>query len=150
MLVTSILSFSHNVFKRLFLSNFKGRRCKDGLMTLKRRFLKTVWEKEKMLVTCTCIFSFQSLPHNPDFLGPRVKKKNLWKTLREKEKMLVTSIFSFSHNVFNPIRDKKENIAGKGENAGNQHFLLFPQCFQSYQRQKALFYLILFCRLQVL
>ena len=23
-----------------------------------------------------------------------------------------------------------ENIAGKGENAGNQHFLLFPQCFQ--------------------
>ena len=24
----------------------------------------------------------------------------------------------------------KENIMGKGENAGNQHFLLFPQCFQ--------------------
>ena len=23
-----------------------------------------------------------------------------------------------------------ENIVGKGENAGNQHFLLFPQCFQ--------------------
>ena len=22
-----------------------------------------------------------------------------------------------------------ENILGKGENAGNQHFLLFPQCF---------------------
>ena len=22
-----------------------------------------------------------------------------------------------------------ENIVGKGENAGNQHFLLFPQCF---------------------
>ena len=24
-----------------------------------------------------------------------------------------------------------ENIVGKGENAGNQHFLLFPQCFLS-------------------
>ena len=24
------------------------------------------------------------------------------------------------------------NIAGKGENAGNQHFLLFPQCFQKF------------------
>ena len=24
----------------------------------------------------------------------------------------------------------KENIVGKGENAGYQHFLLFPQCFQ--------------------
>ena len=23
-----------------------------------------------------------------------------------------------------------ENFVGKGENAGNQHFLLFPQCFQ--------------------
>ena len=23
-----------------------------------------------------------------------------------------------------------ENIMGKGENAGYQHFLLFPQCFQ--------------------
>ena len=22
-----------------------------------------------------------------------------------------------------------ENMVGKGENAGNQHFLLFPQCF---------------------
>ena len=25
--------------------------------------------------------------------------------------------------------DRVENIAGKGENAGYQHFLLFPQCF---------------------
>ena len=24
---------------------------------------------------------------------------------------------------------KKKNIVGQGENAGNQHFLLFPQCF---------------------
>ena len=26
--------------------------------------------------------------------------------------------------------DRVENTAGKGENAGYQHFLLFPQCFQ--------------------
>ena len=25
---------------------------------------------------------------------------------------------------------KEERIVGKGENAGYQHFLLFPQCFQ--------------------
>ena len=25
--------------------------------------------------------------------------------------------------------DRPENIVGKGENAGYQHFLLFPQCF---------------------
>ena len=28
-----------------------------------------------------------------------------------------------------------ENIAGKEENAGDQHFLLFPQCLQLFQRQ---------------
>ena len=35
-----------------------------------------------------------------------------------------------------PVFGRKENIVGKGENAGNQHFLLFPQCFQnaSYSR----------------
>ena len=32
-----------------------------------------------------------------------------------------------------------ENIVEKGENAGNQHFLLFPQCFLPYQRQKPSF-----------
>ena len=26
--------------------------------------------------------------------------------------------------------DRVENIVGKGENAGHQHFLLFPQCFE--------------------
>ena len=26
--------------------------------------------------------------------------------------------------------DRVENIVGKGKNAGYQHFLLFPQCFQ--------------------
>ena len=25
--------------------------------------------------------------------------------------------------------DREENTVGKGENAGKQHFLLFPQCF---------------------
>ena len=39
---------------------------------------------------------------------------------------------------------------GKGENAGNQHFLLFPQGLLLYQRQKLSFVLHLFCRLQLL
>ena len=28
------------------------------------------------------------------------------------------------------VFDRVENIVGKGENAGYQYFLLFPQCFQ--------------------
>ena len=30
----------------------------------------------------------------------------------------------------NFVFDEVENIVGKGENAGSQHFLLSPQCFQ--------------------
>ena len=33
-------------------------------------------------------------------------------------------------NKMNFVAGKVENIVGKGENAGYQHFLLFPQCFQ--------------------
>ena len=32
-----------------------------------------------------------------------------------------------------------ENIVGKGENAGNQHFLLFPLCFLLLTKQIAIF-----------
>ena len=38
-----------------------------------------------------------------------------------------------------------EHIMGKGENAGNQYFLLFPQCFLPYQRLKLSFKVLLFC-----
>ena len=32
--------------------------------------------------------------------------------------------------MFTFVFDRVENTVGKGENAGYQHFLLFPQCFQ--------------------
>ena len=32
--------------------------------------------------------------------------------------------------MMNFVLDEVENIVGKGENAGYQHFLLFLQCFQ--------------------
>ena len=43
-----------------------------------------------------------------------------------------------------------ENIVGKGENADNQHFLLFPQFFLPYQRKIAPFESQLNCCLQML
>ena len=43
-----------------------------------------------------------------------------------------------------------ENIVGKGENAGNQHFLLFPQCFQLFQKQISFLWSHFFCCLQML
>ena len=39
------------------------------------------------------------------------------------EKSNVAEILQF-------VLGRVENIVGKGENSGNQHFLLFQQCFQ--------------------
>ena len=58
-----------------------------------RSLLKTLWEKEKMLVAS--IFSFSH---------------NVFYTIKEKEKMLVASIFSFSHNVFYTIKDRNFHL----------------------------------------
>ena len=38
---------------------------------------------------------------------------------------------------------------GKGENAGKQHFLLFPQCFRSFSNQISIVWLYLFSCLQM-
>ena len=38
------------------------------------------------------------------------QERILLKTLREKAKMLVTSIFSFSNNVFYPIKDRNDHL----------------------------------------
>ena len=43
-----------------------------------------------------------------------------------------------------------ENIVGKGENAGNQHYLLFPQCFLSFLKQASDFEEHSICFLQML
>ena len=48
----------------------------------------------------------------------------------------VTKLKAFADDKMNvaqmmiSVFDRMENIVGKGENAGYQHFLLFPQCFQ--------------------
>ena len=47
------------------------------------------------------------------------------------------------------LSDSVEDILRKGENTGYQHFLLFPQCFLLYQRQKYNFGCLI-CHLQML
>ena len=57
----------------------------------------------------------------------------------------LSSIDSLPHNL---KRKTSENIVGKGENAGNQHFLLFPYFFLRIPLQTSFFESHLFCRLQ--
>ena len=52
------------------------------------------------------------------------------------------SLTPYHTNVtFNNLEKKKpvENIVRKGENAGYQHFLLFPQCFLPIPKQISIF-----------
>ena len=50
--------------------------------------------------------------------------------------MYVTKLKAFAADKINiaqmmiSVFDRLENIVAKGENAGYQHFLLFPNCFQ--------------------
>ena len=69
------------------------------------------------------------------------------KTMWVKEKLMVYYHFLSSHSIFELFtfqsqlittltKNAWENTVGKGEDAGNQHFLLFPQCFLFYQWEK--------------
>ena len=46
-----------------------------------------------------------------------------------------TQLFTTQSRLLTTPLRTLENIVGKGENAGNQHFLLFSQCFLPSQRQ---------------
>ena len=49
---------------------------------------------------------------------------------------LQDKLFNTQSRLLTTLKKKAlENTAGKGENAGNQHFLLLPQCFLLYQRE---------------
>ena len=58
---------------------------------------------------------------------------------------------SFPQNLDLRTLKKKplENIVGKGENAGYQHFLLFPTMFSTLPKQISVIYSHLLCRLQM-
>ena len=52
----------------------------------------------------------------------------------KKKKLDVTKLKAFADDKIHVAQmisdfDRVENIVGKGENAGYQHFLLFTQCF---------------------
>ena len=66
--------------------------------------------------------------------------------------MSVQCFNSLPHNpdFKRPQRRPWKTLEEKGENAGNQHFLIFPQCFLLYPREKLSLYPFLICRLQML
>ena len=73
--------------------------------------------------------------------------RNFNTSYRQGEKNSLTLYHTILTTLFkNPF----ENIVGKGENAGNQHFLLFPQCFLPFPNEISIFLSHFFCCLQML
>ena len=63
----------------------------------------------------------------------------------------IVELFTTQCRLLTTLKKKAlKNTVGKGENAGNQVFLLFPQCFLLYQREKSSFWKRWICRLHVL
>ena len=60
--------------------------------------------------------NFNSLPND------KILDQSKFKAFADK-KLITTQKLKF-------VYERLESIVGKGENAGYQHFLLFPQCFQ--------------------
>ena len=52
--------------------------------------------------------------------------------------------------LYDPVKEAFRKMVRKGENAGNQHFLLFPQCFLPFTKQISYIHPLLFCRMQML
>ena len=52
-------------------------------------------------------------------------------------------VVPYNLQVLTALRRKSfENIVGKGENAGNQHFLLFPAVFSSIPKTNFIFFVV--------
>ena len=100
-----------------------------------------MWEKEKILLTSIFFKMFSPAPkgcQNTGWCGKGLKG-NIGLSLKSlpNDKILDQSKFkAFADDKINVTKKLKfifrrvENLVGKGENAGNQHFLLFPQRFQ--------------------
>ena len=61
------------------------------------------------------------------------------KQLESTKNVSRTLIINHYHTIQTFNDREKENIMGKGENAGYQHFLLFLQCFLPFPKQISVF-----------
>ena len=105
--------FYCNVFNKNTVGRkrFSATKRKYQVRTGERPYFKTVR-----------IISLGLVYHVTEF--PRVKK------------ILTLSLFITQSPLLTTLgKNPFENIVGQGENAGDQHFLLFPPCFLSFPRQ---------------
>ena len=80
------------------------------------------------------VFCSASIPSPSD--RRRISEYHFFNSLANHKILDVTKLNELADNKLNVIQNfrfalaRVENIVGKGANAGYQHFLLFPPCFQ--------------------
>ena len=92
--------------------------------------LKTLWEKEKLLITSNFSFSRS------------VFKRLVLRTCKNQG--------LFGKGLNDPMKKAFEKIFRKGETACTHHFILFQKCFQSVKTQISTFERRSFCHLLLL
>ena len=129
LLIMSNFSFSHSVFKWLVLQTHKNQGLFwKGLITPWQRTLKNSLEKRKGNA-CNQhlhLLSWCFLPLSQLFAK---QQTFFWSKL----KAFAVNRRTLNQTLRFPL-GRVENTMGKGENAGCQHFILFPLCFQKALR----------------
>ena len=121
-------SFENNVGKGEIACNEQFLLFPQCFLSLWRTFLRS---KNIKFVICN-LFNFGRVQNLP--LGMQVKlQENFHITFSNNILLHYHTVLRF--NYFD--EERFENNVGKGENAGNQHFLLFLHVFLFFQSQKA-------------
>ena len=137
MLVTNNLSFSDNVSLQWQKITYTSKlQLLHSLPLNHRRLPKHLRDKERILVTnifsqCLSLYQRQVVHFHQLFLSAS-------------QNFIISP--PPNHDFRRPCRKASlktfENIVGKGENAGNQHFLLFLQCFPPFLKEILIFSVI--------
>ena len=99
-------------------------------------FGKTPWKNKKLIVMSNFSYSLSVFGPFGELSAIFIKFNILFRKLFQFKRVSnLLFLERVNPSPYNPERRKTfENILGEGENAGNQHFLLFPKCFLSFQR----------------
>ena len=138
---TMVCSFSETEIRFDYINPFPNKPW--FLRVCSTSLLKTLWEKEILLVTSNFSFSHSVFYLFGQLSAILIKLKivvckvsqfgRVQNLLFGKGISLYHSISTLTTLRSNPF----ENTEGKGQNAVNQYFLIFPQCFLSFSMQNS-------------
>ena len=142
LLIMSNFSFSHSVFKRLLVQTHKNQglfgkglifttKCQAITTPRKKPFGNFMEKGENGGNQYFLLFPQCFVPHFSFYIDKVLVLSfdNL--------QIIPVQLFTTQSRLLTTLRKRPfENIVGKQETGGDQHFLLFQQCFQPYQTQK--------------